>query len=123
MYSADTEFNRRDYLDENELLMIVANHSPEGFHELRISFPSSVKTFSQESEPIFTSWANRTPQKSLSLIILDRFEVKRENMETIEKFKRLGVIKQFIYLDISDEIYYSDPERGSLRIVYPFERK
>ena len=52
----------------------------------------------------FINWANRIPQKSLSLIIIARTRivyevddkvVKKESMEVIEKFKKLGVIKKF----------------------------
>ena len=39
------------------------------------------------------------PQKSLSLLIIKgnvpNSEIEKENMETIEKFKKLGVIKKF----------------------------
>ncbi len=56
--------------------------------------------FPEELEPVFMSWKNRIPQRSLSLIIFRGFskvglKVKKESMKVIEKFKKLGVIKKF----------------------------
>ena len=57
-------------------------------------------------EPVFTSWANRITSKSLSLTIINEgaislrlLKVKKESMEVIEKFKKLGVIKKFVIVD------------------------
>jgi len=46
--------------------------------------------FLEELEPVFISWANRIPQKSLFLTILyyaDGYEFKKENMVAIENLK------------------------------------
>jgi len=57
--------------------------------------------FPEELEPAFISWKNRIPQRSLSLIITNgssyskKLRVKNDNIEVIEKFKKLGVIKKF----------------------------
>ncbi len=89
-----------DYLNESELLKVVAKHSPKKFYKLKIFYKNygEPELFSEELEPVFISWANRIPQKSLSLFIKDYtkiFGVKKESMEVIEKFKTLGVIKKF----------------------------
>src|SRR6266498_1839391 len=84
------------YLGETELLETVAKYSPKKFHELRICFPQDADdeelSTVEDLESFFISWANRVPQKSLSFIVS---EIKKESMEIIEKFKKLGVIKKF----------------------------
>ncbi len=91
-----------DYLNENELLEVITKYSPKKFYKIKIFWMNSrfvrSEFFLKELEPVFISWANRKPQKSLSLIIidpLDEIEVKKESMEIIEKFQKLGVIKKF----------------------------
>jgi len=72
------------------LFNVVAKYSPKKFYELRIIISR-----------IRVNWANHVPQKSLSLIIVVRSHnvnnlvVKKESMEVIEKFKKLGVVKKF----------------------------
>ncbi len=89
------------HLNECELLEVVTKDSPKMFHELKIivtSYLSQSVLFLEELEPVFISWSNRIPQKPLSLIILDGLNgtrIKKESMEVIEKFKKLGVIKKF----------------------------
>ena len=49
-------------------------------------------------EPFFISWANRVPQESLSVTIINytsNLRVSGDNMVLIERFKRSGVIKKF----------------------------
>ncbi len=111
-------------LDENELLEEVVKHSPKKFHELKIFFNGPVKPelFSEELDPIFQSWANRLPQKSLSITIEGDFMasesrgVKKESMKVIEKFKELGVIKKFKVIDV-DEHLYDSPSRYLLTMA------
>ena len=62
------------YLNESELLKVITKYSPKKFQELKIywpvdSFYLQTEIFLEELEPIFINWANRVPQKSLSLII------------------------------------------------------
>ncbi len=90
------------HFNENELLEIVVKHSPKKFYELKIYYTDILRSelFLDGLEPVFKSWANRIPQKSLSLIIIDEvvsrnLKVKKESKEVIEKFKKLGVIKEF----------------------------
>ena len=89
-----------DNLNEDELLEVVAKYSPKTFRELEIvaSPFSRPRSFLEGIETFFTSWSNHIPQKSLSLIIKDpqnRFKVKKEIMEVIEEFQKLGIIKKF----------------------------
>jgi hypothetical protein len=91
-----------EYLDESNLLEVVSKHSPEKFHELKIywGFPffrPNRESFSKDLEPILMSWVNRIPQKSLSLIIVGNLKVRKESMDVIERFKKLGVLK-FAYV-------------------------
>ena len=89
------------FLNENESLEIVVKYSPKKFYKLKIYYVDErPELFLEELESVFTSWENRIPQKSLSLIIIDEIasrslKVKKESMEVIEKFKKFGVIKEF----------------------------
>ncbi len=86
------------FLNENELLKVVAEYSPKTFYEVKIDYTDYKGFFLGELEPVFISWANRIPQKPLSLIITcggSDCQVKKENMEVIENFKKLGVIEKF----------------------------
>ncbi|PKK61463.1 hypothetical protein RhiirC2_791770 [Rhizophagus irregularis] len=80
------------YLTEKEILKIVAIHSPKNFHELKLyNFDISGSDF----EPFFINWKDRVPLKSISFIIECHLNVKRENIELLEKYKNLGIIKKF----------------------------
>jgi len=86
------------YLNENDLLKVVTKYSPKHFYELKIFHVDYIKSelFSEDLEPVLTIWANRIPRKSLWIIIEGiGSKVKKESMEVIEKFKKLGVIKKF----------------------------
>ena len=87
--------------DQIKSLEMIAKHSPKLFHELNIWFTGypihPLELFLERLKPVLTSWANRIPQKPLSLIIecsrTDRFQ--KEDMGTIENFVRSGVVKKF----------------------------
>jgi len=87
-----------EYLNEKEFLEILAKYSSKSFYELRMYYvydaPSEI--FPEELEEFFINWKDRIP---LSFIIkgycVKSFEGKKENMEVIEKYKKLGVIKNF----------------------------
>ena len=50
---------------------IIAECSHEKFHEIKIHWEVlHTETPLEELEPFFTSWANRIPRRSLSLIII-----------------------------------------------------
>ncbi|RIA99328.1 hypothetical protein C1645_811565 [Glomus cerebriforme] len=87
-----------EYLNEKDFLGILAKYSSKNLYELRIYYvfdgPSEI--FPEELEEFFINWRNRIP---LSFIVkgscVNSFENKKENMEIIEKYKRLGIIKKF----------------------------
>ena len=86
-----------DYLNENKLLEMVVKYSPKTFYGLKMHFECDTELFSEELESVFISWEDRKSQKPLSLniISINDLNVKKESMEEIEKFKKLGVIKEF----------------------------
>ena len=57
------------------------------------------KLLPEKLESFFTSWTNRIPQKSFSLIIIrnDSYTLDKidENKRIIEKYIKFGVIKEF----------------------------
>src|SRR5690348_12602342 len=92
---------KKDYnLNEKEVLEVVAMNSPKNFHELKIHNYSTSVLLPDDLESFFVSWKDRIPSKSLSLIIIkDEFshslEMDENNMKIIEKYKNLGIIKNF----------------------------
>ena len=58
------------------------------------------------------SWKDRKPSKSLSLIIVEdghscSLTIDEDNMEIIEKYKNLGIIKKFeTYVEKNNESLY-----------------
>ena len=90
-----------DYLNEKELLEVLAKYSPNSFYELKLCY-SSVgisKLLPEELESFLTNWSNRISQKSLSLFIIRNasrsLDLIDENMKIIEKYIKLGIIKGF----------------------------
>ncbi|CAG8602152.1 6168_t:CDS:1 [Funneliformis caledonium] len=88
-------------LDERELLEIVVEFSPKKFYELSIDLGVHIysETFQWGLRSILERWANRVPCIPLSLTFascseLD-IELSKSNIKIIEKFKKLGVIKEF----------------------------
>jgi hypothetical protein len=98
-----------EYLNEKDFLEILTKYSSKNFNELRIYhvYDGPSEIFPEELEKFFINWKNRTPLKSLSFIIkgycVKSFENKKENMEMIEKYKRLGIIKKFETEKFSEE--------------------
>jgi hypothetical protein len=90
------------YLNEKEFLEIFAKHSPKNFYELEIFYAYKARSEipSEELENFFINWKNRVPQKPLSLIVIKSYdcislELKGENMNIIERYIKMGVIKKF----------------------------
>ncbi|CAG8634298.1 8598_t:CDS:1 [Funneliformis caledonium] len=87
-------------LSERLLLKTIVDCSPERFHELKLDFghyifPEPPSHWGLMS--IFERWANRVPCIPLSLTIITNLydsEVDVEVNEIIEKYKKLGVIKE-----------------------------
>jgi len=80
-----------------ELLDVIAKYSPKHVSELKIyyTYVGKSEALPKTLESFLISWANRISHKSLSLIIVSRIEVIKKDMEVIEKYKKLGVIKNF----------------------------
>ncbi|CAG8762257.1 12438_t:CDS:2, partial [Funneliformis caledonium] len=57
-----------NHLNGRNLLEIVVNHAPKNFYELKIYM--NITLLPSELETSLISWKNRTPQKSLSLVII-----------------------------------------------------
>ncbi len=89
------------YLKESELLQMVINDSPKTFNELKIyyTFRTDSALFPKDLESFFTSWTNRVPQKSISFIInslnKNGLANEKENMDVIQKYIKLGVVRKF----------------------------
>ncbi|RIA90193.1 hypothetical protein C1645_876268 [Glomus cerebriforme] len=87
------------FLSEKEVLETVAKYSPKNFRELKIYNDPVSELLPEDLESFFIIWKNRTPKKSLTLIIIKEYdsnlELNKENMEIIEKYKKLGIIKKF----------------------------
>ncbi|CAG8488259.1 1771_t:CDS:1 [Funneliformis mosseae] len=84
------------HLNECKLLEIVANHSSNTFHELKVcAVHVQSELFSKELESILI---NPIPPKLISLVIvkgIKGFSALKVNMEAIETFINLGIIKNF----------------------------
>src|SRR6266542_3737202 len=90
-----TVFYVGKFLKEKELLKVVSKYSPKNFYELKID-SYTLELLPEDLESFFTSWKDRIPRKSFSLIIVsDNFCIKDESMRIIEKYKTLGIIKKF----------------------------
>jgi hypothetical protein len=96
-------------LSEKEALEVVVKYS-QNIHDIILYHTSDVitKLHPKELEAFFVSWVNRIPKKSLSLAIvtdcdcthsLDKYS---KNMEIINKYIKLGVIKKFEIASFGD---------------------
>ena len=90
------------YLSEKDFLEIVAEYSPRNFHELELYYKYDLRSelLPEELKSFFINWTNRIPQKPLSLIIICNDAVSTianndENMQIIEDYIELGIIKKF----------------------------
>ena len=85
------------HLNKKKLLDIVAKHSPKHFYKLKLHYTLGMRSKllpAEELESFFISWKNRSPQRSLSLFIRNG-NLDDENLKIIEKYKKLGIIKEF----------------------------
>ena len=73
--------------------------SPKNFYRLKIYNSKKSNLLPKVLESFFISWGKRIPQKSLILIIAKNlnygFDTNEENIMIIEKYKKLGIIKEF----------------------------
>ncbi|GES73777.1 hypothetical protein GLOIN_2v1784405 [Rhizophagus clarus] len=98
------------YLEGNQLLEIVVNHSPKSFHKLVLHSYLDVKLDSKVLESFFIGWKDRISYKSFSFIISEIiFMNNNKNRKLIRKYKNLGVIKEFEIITYSgDAVNFSD---------------
>src|ERR1043165_7745586 len=86
------------YLNEIDLLEVIATHSPKKFYELKLDYDTTRSRLCN-LEAFLISWNNRIPQRPLSLIIIKDHNnlnaINDENMKLIERYKKLGIIKKF----------------------------
>ncbi|CAG8488278.1 1772_t:CDS:2 [Funneliformis mosseae] len=89
------------YLNEIELLEIVAEHSPKGFHELKVcAYLIGTKLFSKRSRrTIFTE--DYIPPRTLSINLTVESNATEIDYTSINEFKKLCIIKQFKVIEDS----------------------
>jgi len=80
-----------DFINEKDMLEVVAKYSLENFYRLRILNNEKSKLLPEELESFFMSWGKRIPLKPLTLI--KDLETNKEKINIIEKYKKLGIIK------------------------------
>ncbi|GET00382.1 hypothetical protein GLOIN_2v1531010 [Rhizophagus clarus] len=99
-----------EFLSEKEALETVAKYS-QNIYELILChlFAVRFELLPEELETFFISWIDRNPQKSLSLVVItydeNSLDTNYENIEIINKYIKLRVIKKFKVIDFEDEEY------------------
>ncbi|PKY59606.1 hypothetical protein RhiirA4_482480 [Rhizophagus irregularis] len=99
------------FLSEKQALEMTVKYS-QNINELILyhKFTIQFNLLPEELESFFVNWTNRVPQKSLSLVIItydekDSLVKNDENIEIINKYIKLGVIKKFKVTDFEEEEY------------------
>jgi hypothetical protein len=89
-----------EYLIEKEVLETIINYSPNNFCKLKLFNTKNSNLSPEDLKSFLISWKDRTPTKSLKLIIIKEksslirsLDDYKENMKIIEKYKDLGIIK------------------------------
>ena len=94
------------------MLDIVAKDSPKNFYRLKIYNLEKSKLLPKTLESFFISWGKRIPRKSLILIIVKDLnygvDTNEENITIIEKYKKLGIVKEFKTEKYDTEKYLCD---------------
>ncbi|CAB4429352.1 unnamed protein product [Rhizophagus irregularis] len=100
-----------EFLSEKQALETVVKYS-QNINEIILYhlFTVRFKLLPKTLESFFVNWTNRTPQKSFSLVIVtydgeNSLDKNDENMEIIQKYINLGVIKNFKVTDFDDKEY------------------
>ena len=84
---------------------MFVKYSPKDVHELIFYYQGHMQSelLPEELESFFISWANRIPQRSISLTIFNdhkghkgSLNTNDENMEIIKKYINSGVVKKFV---------------------------
>ncbi|PKB96656.1 hypothetical protein RhiirA5_506886 [Rhizophagus irregularis] len=100
------------FLSEKQALETVVKYS-QNINELVLYhlYITQFILLPKELESFFINWSNRVPQKSLSLVIIvylyeenTSLDKNDENIEIINKYIKLGVIKKF---KVTDDYRYS----------------
>ncbi|CAB5362223.1 hypothetical protein RhiirA5_423748 [Rhizophagus irregularis] len=104
-----------EYLSEKEALEMILKYSQNNLYELILYhlFDARFKLLPEELESFFKSWLNFKSQRSISLIIVNydtnSLDTYHENIEIINKYIKLGVIKKFKVTDFGDEEFNVSP--------------
>jgi hypothetical protein len=90
-----------EIVNMKELLEIIINYSPKKFFQLKLYYDFKIdqQLTSDLLEYFFMNWSNRVPLKPFYLVIIDLLKVNKftknsENMEIINNYIKLGVIKR-----------------------------
>jgi hypothetical protein len=98
------------FLSEKQALETVVKYS-QNINELILYhlFTVQFNLLPEELESFFVNWTNRVPQKSLSLTIIyneeNSLDKNDENIEIINKYTKLSIIKKFEVTDFDDDEY------------------
>ncbi|RIA97865.1 hypothetical protein C1645_801570 [Glomus cerebriforme] len=90
-----------EFLSEKETLEVIAKYSHKNIYELILNYLdyTGPKLLPEELEDFFISWKNRISQGSLSLVVINydtnSSDINDKNLEIIDKYIKLGVIKRF----------------------------
>jgi hypothetical protein len=82
------------YIKEKDMLETIVKYSPKCFHEIRLYNYAKSHILPKDLDSFFINWSNRIPQKSITFICLNVFDdLAKRNVKIIEKYRKLGVIK------------------------------
>ncbi|PKY50260.1 hypothetical protein RhiirA4_466644 [Rhizophagus irregularis] len=99
-----------EFLSVKQALETVVKYS-QNINELILHhvFTFQFNLLPEELESFFVNWTNRVPQKSLSLIIIydeeNSLDKNDENIEIINKYIKLGVIRKFKVTGFDHDYY------------------
>ncbi|PKY34145.1 hypothetical protein RhiirB3_453586 [Rhizophagus irregularis] len=99
-----------DFLSEKEALEAFAKYS-HNINELVLYhlFDEWLELLPEELESFFINWTDNKSQKSFSLVVVNydanSLDTNHENIEIINKYIKLGVIKKFKVTNFDDEEY------------------
>ncbi|GBB84232.1 hypothetical protein RclHR1_10860002 [Rhizophagus clarus] len=100
----------KDYLNEKEALEAIVKYSRNIdelilYHQLRVQY----ELLPEELESFFINWTDCKSQKSISLVVVNydanSLDKNYENIEIINKYIKLGVVRKFKVTDFDDEEY------------------
>ncbi|PKY22428.1 hypothetical protein RhiirB3_436407 [Rhizophagus irregularis] len=100
------------FINEKDALEVILEYS-KNIDEIILyyHYDAQIEIFPEELDSIFINWSNHIPQKSISLIlitdtcIVSSLDKNYKNLEIIEKYIDLGIIKKFEITDYEDLEY------------------